>query len=741
MAEAFRRILLSATALVTLCALSARAAAADADLDTLLAGVKDIAAPGTPGSLCVFGKNAFPVLVGGAGRKAQQAVVAAARLGKGRAVVFAHNGYFGAEALAVGDTGRLMVNATRWLGGRRAPEVAAQGMPDLVAHLVKSGISAVSIGSDWPAKLGKYDVFISARSSRFDDRRVAALSRFIEGGGGFLSGDCPWGWLQLNPGKSLLTDHGGNRLLARAGLVWADGYAGRTSKVGFAAAARPSRLVHAKAALGAIEAEAAGRERLKKKDRALASWIVIHAARAVPPDDEILLPRLRELMTEHAARAVPSPKEPLKQEQALARLALTLQMADIERAAPEDTTAHPSAKFFPGTVPPEAERVTETLVIDTSIPAWHGTGLYAAPGEIVTVTVPAGAAGKGLGVRIGCHTDGLWHLDSWKRAPTISRRFSIDAAVTKTANAFGGLVYVDVPKTCRLGRVEVTVVGAVRSPRFILGKTDPATWKNLVRDYPGPWAEIETGKVVLTVPSKSIRDLDDPVALAEFWVHVMDSCAELLTRPLDRQRPERYVSDVQISAGYMHSGYPIMTWLDAADFGTDLPRLMAKGSWGHFHEMGHNHQSGLWTFAGTGEVTCNLFSIYVSERCCGLVNPAHGNISAASRAKNREAHLAGGAPYSEWKRRPFLALDMYIQLKEAFGWDAYKRVFAVYRDLSQKQHPRSDLDKRDMWMETFSRAVGRNLGPFFEAWGVPTSKEARARIAKLPPWMPEGFPE
>jgi len=43
-------------------------------------------------------------------------------------------------------------------------------------------------------------------------------------------------------------------------------------------------------------------------------------------------------------------------------------------------------------------------------------------------------------------------------------------------------------------------------------------------------------------------------------------------------------------------------------------------------------------------------------------------------------------------------------------------------------------------MVRFSRTVGRNLGPFFQTWGVPTSEEARKAIAGLPQWMPEGFP-
>ena len=100
----------------------------------------------------------------------------------------------------------------------------------------------------------------------------------------------------------------------------------------------------------------------------------------------------------------------------------------------------------------------------------------------------------------------------------------------------------------------------------------------------------------------------------------------------------------------------------------------------------------------------------------------------------------GGADFDGWKRDPFLALQMYMQLQEAFGWEAYRKVFAEYRELSREERPRSDDAKRDQWLVRFSRAVGKNLGPFFEAWGVPTSKEARGSVADLPTWMPDDFP-
>lgn len=729
-------------AVAVLCGISGQASADGQDLAFLLDGVTQIAAPGVPGALCVFGDEAFPVVTGRAGRAVQAPVVAAARMGEGRLVAFGHNGYFGQGSLDIGETGRLMLNVVRWLAGDAQPRVAVQGLPDMLAFLQREGIPAEALGgADWPGKLKSFNVFATTGAPGFSPAQVAAVADFIRNGGGFLSGDTPWGWLQLNPGKTLTADHAGNKLLSPAGLVWADGTIGRTSDLGYVAQPTPSPLVHAGRALDAIEAQARGERQLSEQDTAQASWIITHAARSVLPDDTALHPRLRRLKQEHGAEAVPSPDAPLTLDKPLARLALTLQMEEIKQAPADEVQAHPSAEFFPGGVPADAPRVARTVEINTSVPAWHSTGLYAVPGEPVEVRVVEEAAGKGLHVRIGCHTDGIWHHNSWKRCPEVVRRYALGEPTTRVANAFGGLVYVDVPANCGLGTISIEIEGAVEAPHFVLGQTDPVQWREEVRNRPAPWAELESSNVILTVPSSVIRALDDPVALMEFWVHVLDSCAELAARPLERKRPERYVADVQISAGYMHSGYPIMTHLDAASVAVDLPRLVSRGSWGHFHEMGHNHQSGDWTFGGTGEVTCNLFSLYILDRCCRLAEPGHPAIRPEARAKKIRDYLRSGAQFTAWKSDPFLALIMYAQLQEAFGWETFRRVFAEYRELPSDQRPKNDDAKRDQWMVRFSRTVGRNLAPFFQAWGVPTSQKARASIAELPVWMPEGFPE
>jgi Peptidase M60, enhancin and enhancin-like len=80
-----------------------------------------------------------------------------------------------------------------------------------------------------------------------------------------------------------------------------------------------------------------------------------------------------------------------------------------------------------------------------------------------------------------------------------------------------------------------------------------------------------------------------------------------------------------------------------------------------------------------------------------------------------------------------------VQLYEAFGSKPFAHVFAEYARLPDAERPKSDDEKRNQWLVRMSKATGKNLGPFFVRWGVPTSEKARASIASLPPWMPQGF--
>lgn len=722
---------------------------ADADLTELLRGVTEIGAPGSPGSVIAAGERAFPVVVGGSGKNLREPVVAAGRMGQGRVVIFGHTGYLDPATQPAG-TDRLVLNAIRW-SSRQAgsadkapPRVAIHGNGSLMTYLKAQHINATVLdGKDWTQRLGDFDVLCSNTGS-FSTAEQSAVGAWVANGGGLLTSDTGWGWLQGHTGQTL-ADHPGNRMLAAAGLGWSDGFVNRTTEQGFKAEAAPPHLTHAGRALAALLAHDNGTAKLSAEDAAQAVWSVTRAVPSLSPDDKTLLPRLQRLREGHGATIVPTEKQPITLAQPLSRLVLTLQAIEAQRLPPEKVRAHPAAADFPGAPPGDAPRVTRTVEVDTKVPGWHSTGLYAAPGQIITVDVPDKALNAGLALRIGAHRDTLWGLDQWKRVPDLTRVFALKKTTSLAANAFGGPIYIEVPggKSGSGGRgtLSLTIHDAVEAPHFKLGSTDLQEWRASIRQRPAPWAELEGKRVILTLPSEVVRGLDDPAALMQFWDDAMDAVADLATIPRERERPERYVPDRQISAGYMHSGYPIMTHMDVAPLYVDRAGMIdgTRSSWGFWHEVGHNHQIGDWTFGGTGEVTNNMFALYAIEKVLGVKSQTHPAISPTERAKRLAKYLAGGAKFEDWKRDPFLALTMYVQLQEAFGWDAYKKVFAEYRALKPAERPQNDEEKRDQWMVRFSRAVGRNLGPFFKAWGVPTSDKARASIAGLPAWMPENL--
>jgi hypothetical protein len=612
----------------------------------------------------------------------------------------------------------------------------------LLAHLKSNGFNADGLeGDGWSGRLGAVRVLI-VDAHAIGEKDVDPIGKFVRGGGGLVTAATGWGWSSTHAGKTLVADFPANQLLAPSGLVFAEGTPDKTKPNGYATGGTLD-LLCGSAALDAVLGQAQGRATLDSAQLTQAGVALSQAMRSVPASDKLLLPRLAALRTLPAANEFPRPDKPLKATDALARLLFTQNLELLKQTKPEQIRAHPAGDVFPGAVAKTAVRLKAQVVsIDTAVPGWHSTGLYAAPGELIRVQLPAQAADKKLAIRIGCHSDALWHLEEWKRPPEVSRRETITQAQATAANPFGGLVYIEVPGDCPLGVIMITIGGAVEAPHFILGKTSVLEWKTKLRHAPAPWAELETKKIILSVPSDKIRQLDDPEALMKFWDEVLDAQADLAAIPRDRKRPERIVPDVQISAGYMHSGYPIMTPLDKSVEHSLSLAEMKQGSWGHFHELGHNHQQGAWTFDGTGEVTCNLFSLYCMETLCGKP-PGQGHDAMKPDAVDKR--LRGYLPMSEkfgrWKSDPFLALIMYHQLRSGFGWETYKKVFAEYRDLPKAEQPKNDDEERDQWLVRFSRTAGKNLGPFFQAWGVPTSESARASIKELPEWMPGDWPK
>lgn len=711
------------------CGASAHLVAAqhEADRAALLRGVSAIDSGGVPGVVLCGGESAFP-LVGAECGKAVLPVACAAFYGKGRVVAVGHPSFYSSEAFGKADTAAFLTNALAWLGQGRT-KVAIFKNADFAKALRALGGFDVS---EIPALEALAPTF-AVLAANPDNMPAADLERaraYITSGGGLLASGIGWGWQQVSGGKSLATDNHFNRLLGPAGLLISGDFAGRTDKRGYRAdAPLPAGLDVAEAAALAASATAKDAATLRQLNATLcAVKSVLPAGSACP-----FAVAVNALLASPQAAKQPSPQAPLKAADVAARLTLLEQQA-AWRARPLDPwPAHPAAAAYPGLPPPGAPRGARALTVNLDIPRWHSTGLYAAAGEPVTAELPPGAEKLGLRLRIGSTTCDNTRHDHWARAPKVDLEVPLTSARTTVTSPFGGLLYVVVPDTVDSAAraIKVTLGKACSAAWFKAGRDSLDAWRNTIRGAPAPWAELESDKIILTVPSDCVRALDDPAALLRFWEGVADLDARLTAIPPARRSAERFVADVQLCAGWMHAGYPIMIPTVTAKELVDLQTLKAKGDWGFFHELGHNHQNGDWTFGGTGEVTVNFFTLYNLERVCGLT-PRQTRMGEAKLQAKVCKWAAEGKPHDAWCDDPFLALETFVRLQQTYGWSAFEKLFAEYRTLKKEERPKSDADKRDQWATRLSRITGQNIAAVFDAWNIPLSEAARQACAAYP---------
>jgi hypothetical protein len=741
-----------ALVLVALSPFGIAAAQNQADIAYLQGGVREIAPGNYNGSLIVFGEQAFPVVNGSSSEGGTEPLIAAARLGKGRMVVMGNTASLEQDVLQIADTARMTANILRWTAGEKtAPKVGVYRIPGLTARLKHLGPGL---------ELDARDIELSDRNEvdvvvllarMVDAKDVAPLQEYVRGGGGLVTGTVGFIAEQRFPGMDLATEVPGSRLTAPAGVLWGRSEIYPTAAHTFRVEP-PAELSHAGKALAALESSEAVQRVLSLKERAQISATLSRAILDLPHDDTLLLPRLDRVLAPVLASAVPSAAIPISRDDIPWRLAIIRETQQLRWTPPEKVRPHPAAAEFPGSVPSTAPRITSTVHVEASGGrwGWFGTGLYAAPGDVITLRVPQTQAAQGLNLVIGVHTDQLWNVEEWSRMPSIVLQQPIKSTETRAASAFGGGIYVAVPEGSKAGDFDVTISGGVPAPRYIYGKTTLSEWRASIRNLPAPWADIESDKIILTVPSSFVRDLDDPAALMSVWNQISDFVSEFAAIPKTRLRPERLVPDLQISVGVAHSGYPVMMYLSKAQTlvsreellkgRVELYGLHNRGMWALPHELGHQTQSPLWSFQGSLDATADLFALYVIEKLCHIPVASSLVGSKEFRAAQMARYNFAKPDFELWKRDRWLGTTTYVQMQQAFGWDAFRSVFAEYLKLPESQQPKSEAEKRDQWMVRFSRQVHRNLGPFFQAWGIPTSEAARASIADLPVWMPEELP-
>lgn len=424
----------------------------------------------------------------------------------------------------------------------------------------------------------------------------------------------------------------------------------------------------------------------------------------------------------------------------------------LRSLSPQETPAHPAAQDLFGKIPANAPRITKTITIDPKTVRWHATGLYAAPGEVVTITIPQEWTDKGIKIQLSGHRDNISTKKKLRRLPTSpAKSFPANTTSTKIAGAFGGAIYIDTgAEPHPAPPFQVSIKNALPAPHFVLGETTPDEWETL-RKAPAPYAEITTPRIAISFPSAWIRDLEDPTELAQYWDHIVELHDQLGGMAHLRKGPERVNVDVQISNGLFHAGYPAQGPASHCRGVVDLPKLKKQGNWGWFHEMGHEAQrrpdkawgwNNPYTFDGSIEVTVNFFSAHAMD---SLDMKLRGGWTwtafpeqVAARARKS---LAQGKKYPQMGAGEKLA--MFLLIRDEFGWAPFKKVLKAYSDLQDRDPsklPRTNQQKRDHFAVAMSRATGKNLSAYLQkTWGIPLSPTATTKIKNLPSWTPKSL--
>ncbi len=710
------------------------------DWNTLTEGVTTIE-NGTnyPSSMVVYGTTAFPVVFD---KEQNHSIIAAARVEEGKLLYFGNETHLHAGLSTENESTRLILNAIGWMTEAPSPIIGvAPGMTLMAEFLAAQGYT---VGQVTTPELVGVDIYIREAYEEIAPEDVDRIQAFVRSGGGLITGGFAWWWGYNNPNTA--ETFPGNQMLREMGVVvTAQNLGGGPQPVGLEP---PTVYQHAGYALEALVDHVQGAIVLEPADLLTAVESVEHAVEHLPLGFEDFYGDTIHEFLEGADPVIPTTAVPLrKQDSPIDYLVVRLENKLAKELPVDQVNAHPAADDFPGYVPAGTPSVTETVTIHASYagraeeyaysnpwePVWRSTGLYARPGSMFTVTVPQNASTEALSILVGCHTDTLWDKEAIERFPDIVRTYPVESTETAVVSAFGGLIYLRIPEETNLGPIEVTFDGVVRAPLYRHGETSLEEWQNTIRHYPAPWAELASDKFILTLPSSDVVGLDHPDDVMALWDSVLDADADLEGSSHERVRPERFVLDRQISVGWMHSGYPLMGYTVAVDSFLDLDAIQTSGSWGPFHELGHNHQWVPWVLPGTTEATVNLFSVYVSEMVFGVDRGiAHEALLPAVRAQRIQDYLATGPDFNEWS--VWTALESYLQLQEHFGWELLTTLFVNYRQMASEINLTNDTQRIDVWVVEASEVAGVNLGPFYLSWGLPVSNWALEAVSSLPDW-------
>ena len=378
-------------------------------------------------------------------------------------------------------------------------------------------------------------------------------------------------------------------------------------------------------------------------------------------------------------------------------------------------------------------------------------GLYALPGKTVTVNVPKSLTDKKLVLQIGHHLDDSGNyrkVKSFHSMPYTTWKRPITSETTELTNPYGGLIFIIVPRKIGIQYAKIEVNGAVRAPRFVLGQTTDEAWRK-IREYPAPWGELVSDRIIFLAPSYLLREIDNPTALMQWWKNNVATHEEF------------YNYNIKVPMRVHVSYYPIRGCATWPLYETDetmrdnfnLESLKTFNNALFLHEHGHHADDSRMFFQNIGETTPNWGGYYVKGTKGDFVwsdtEEMHmlNLFSSEFNKIKKDKWWTKKGPYY-WSYPITTIMLGYVQ---GFGWNAFKAVVHRFTDkddsvyklpfcngpgragIDYGQNNSSKLKKKnqmmfDKWLIMMSEEANYDITPYMAHFYITPSPACRKYI-------------
>ncbi len=427
-------------------------------------------------------------------------------------------------------------------------------------------------------------------------------------------------------------------------------------------------------------------------------------------------------------------------------------------------------EIMPGPVATNAPRLSGSVAIDGDYNTDPGfylntpslvvrpTGYYAAPGEIVDITVPSSIVNQGVKVHVGAHyADYREDNKGYRRMPNIATKFNLDAANISVANPFGGAIFFVFPDGSNFGSTTVEINNAVKAPYF----STKTGYSNSLSDYQTDvnngyvnWVDIESDNFLCTFPQVLASAYPDASAILTPLNDMIGKFNILAGRPLDKIRSEYIIiepqsyNEVTYPASYPMSvpnGNLDEALADAFPVSVLDPQIYMSSYDGTtvLHELGHLHN--FPTMWDEGETNVDLPNVIAFNTVFGV------NIDTALYYATYFQNLDGDQAALDWmldsKFRDgeltefddvsYQARGMakYVDVARLFSWDTLGLIHnhwyteAINAGVVQDG---MEVVSPGEYIEVASNQLGFNFAPLWEMWGKLPSQSLIDQLDSYP---------